>query len=79
MTYAVICLALAVLIQMLHIRKLNRWNAVLEEKCDIAEKTVATLAAKYTELSKKYNTCRKAVQGYERMRREANNAKEYRA
>lgn len=74
MIYALICLVLTVLALMLHIRKLNQWNAMLEEKCDIAEKTVATLATKYAELSKKYNICRKAVQSYERMRREENNA-----
>lgn len=76
MAYAIICLSLTVLALMLHIRKLNRWNAMLEERCKIAEKTVATLATKYSELSKKYKVYHKAVQSYERMRREGNNAKE---
>lgn len=75
MVYALICLSLTVIALMLHICKLNRWNAALEERCTVAEKTVETLAKKYAELSKKYNVCRKAAQSYERMRREGNNAK----
>lgn len=78
MIYALVCLTLTVLALMLHIRKLNRWNAELEKQRDIAEKTVATLAKKYAELSKKYNVCRKAIMSYEKMRREANHAKEQR-
>ena len=76
MVYALICLILTVIALMLHIRKLNQWNTALEERCRIAEKTVETLAKKYSEVSKKYIAVRKAVQSYERMRREANNAKE---